>query len=87
MPGRGAALFAHQERVATPWRRTREEGPRAEVSHPHAEEPRSEGKVPEPRLVGDFGVTPGFDQRAHLEAVISHGAPPIKWVRRLVLGA
>ncbi len=29
---------------------------------------------------------PGFDQRAHLEAVISHGAPPIKWVRRLVLG-
>ena len=43
--------------------------------------------VPEPRLVGDFGATPGFDQRAHLEAVISHGAPPIKWVRRLVLGA
>ncbi|HTS15660.1 MAG TPA: DUF885 domain-containing protein [Candidatus Sulfotelmatobacter sp.] len=43
--------------------------------------------VPESRLVGDYGVTPGFDQRAHLEAVISHGAPPIKWVRRLVLGA
>ena len=43
--------------------------------------------VPEPRVVGDFGATPGFDQRAHLEAVISHGAPPIKWVRRLVLGA
>ncbi len=43
--------------------------------------------VPEARLVGDYGVTPGFDQRAHLEAVIAHGAPPIKWVRRLVLGA
>ncbi|MFI5261237.1 MAG: DUF885 domain-containing protein [Candidatus Limnocylindrales bacterium] len=45
------------------------------------------GSVPEPRLVGDLGATPGFDQRAHLEAVISHGAPPIKWVRRLLLGA
>ena len=26
------------------------------------------------------GETAGFDYRAHLESVISHGAPPIKWV-------
>ncbi len=45
------------------------------------------GAVAVPALVGDFGSTPGFDQRAHLEAVISHGMPPLKWVRRLVLGA
>jgi uncharacterized protein (DUF885 family) len=43
--------------------------------------------VAEPGLIGGFGTTPGFDQRAHLEAVISHGMPPLKWVRRLVLGA
>ena len=26
-----------------------------------------------------------FDLRAHLESVISHGTPPIKWVRRILL--
>ncbi|HUG47051.1 MAG TPA: DUF885 domain-containing protein [Candidatus Limnocylindria bacterium] len=40
--------------------------------------------VPQPRLVGGLGETPGFDYRAHLEAVISHGTPPIKWVRRIL---
>jgi uncharacterized protein (DUF885 family) len=42
--------------------------------------------VPEPALVGGFGDTPGFDRRAHLEAVISHGSPPIHWVRTILLG-
>jgi uncharacterized protein (DUF885 family) len=28
-----------------------------------------------------------FDLRAHLEAVISHGTPPIKWLRRILLEA
>ncbi len=31
-------------------------------------------------------TTPGFDHRAHLEAVISHGAPPISILRRILLG-
>ena len=26
------------------------------------------------------GRRPGFDYRPHLESVISHGSPPIKWV-------
>ncbi len=42
--------------------------------------------VPAQRVVGDFGETPGFDYRAHLESVISHGTPPIKWLRRAILG-
>jgi uncharacterized protein (DUF885 family) len=44
-----------------------------------------EGAVPEPRVVGGFGETPGFDYRAHLEDVISHGSPPISLLRRLIL--
>jgi uncharacterized protein (DUF885 family) len=42
--------------------------------------------VPTPRLVGDIGPTPGFDQRAHLEAVIAHGTPPVRWLRRILFG-
>jgi uncharacterized protein (DUF885 family) len=42
--------------------------------------------VPEQRIAGGLGSTPGFDQRAHLEAVISHGTPAIKWCRRILLG-
>ncbi len=41
--------------------------------------------VPAPRVVGDHGDTPGFDHRAHLEACLSHGAPPMPLLRRLVL--
>jgi uncharacterized protein (DUF885 family) len=41
--------------------------------------------VPAPRVVGGYGPTPGFDQRAHLEDVISHGAPPIPILRRILL--
>jgi uncharacterized protein (DUF885 family) len=40
--------------------------------------------VPAQRVVGDLGDTPGFNYRKHLEAVISHGTPPIKWVRRIL---
>lgn len=46
-----------------------------------------EGAVPEQRIVGGLGDTPGFDYRAHLESVISHGSPPIKWVRRILATA
>jgi uncharacterized protein (DUF885 family) len=41
--------------------------------------------VPEPRVVGGFGDTPGFHYRPHLENLISHGAPPTSLLRRLVL--
>jgi hypothetical protein len=43
-----------------------------------------EDAVPQQRVVGELGETPGFDYRAHLEAVISHGTPPTKWVRRIL---
>ena len=42
--------------------------------------------VAEPRIVGGLGKTPGFVYREHLEAVLSHGTPPIPLLRRLVLG-
>jgi uncharacterized protein (DUF885 family) len=42
--------------------------------------------VPAPRVVGGYPPTPGFDERAHLEAVIAHGAPPIPILRRILLG-
>jgi uncharacterized protein (DUF885 family) len=35
-------------------------------------------------LPGGFGPTPGFRYRDHLEAVISHGAPPTSLLRRLL---
>jgi hypothetical protein len=41
--------------------------------------------VPVPRVVGGYGETPGFDHRRHLESVISHGAPPIPILRRILL--
>ena len=49
-------------------------------------DPRGADAVPEPRVVGGFGETPGFDRRAHLEAVISHGSPPTSLLRRIILG-
>jgi hypothetical protein len=42
--------------------------------------------VPEPRVVGGYGETPGFTYRPHLENLIAHGAPPTSLLRRLVLG-
>ncbi|HKG57967.1 MAG TPA: DUF885 domain-containing protein [Candidatus Limnocylindrales bacterium] len=44
-----------------------------------------EDAVPAPRVVGGFGDTPGFDYRAHLEACISHGSPPMSLLRRILL--
>ena len=46
----------------------------------------SRDDVPEPRVVGGYPATPGFDERAHLEAAIAHGAPPIPILRRILLG-
>jgi len=45
-----------------------------------------EDSVPAQRIAGGLGETPGFDYRAHLESVISHGSPPVKWVRRALMG-
>ena len=45
-----------------------------------------EDAVPAPRVVGGYPATPGFDERAHLETVIAHGAPPIPILRRIILG-
>ena len=45
----------------------------------------SRDDVPAPRVVGGYPETPGFDGRAHLEAAIAHGAPPIPIVRRILL--
>ena len=49
-------------------------------------DPRGADAVPEPRLVGGFGETPGFVYREHLEAVIGHGSPSIPLLRRILLG-
>jgi uncharacterized protein (DUF885 family) len=48
-------------------------------------DPRGSDAVPEPRVVGGFGETPGFVYREHLEDVISHGSPPVSLLRRLLL--
>ncbi len=53
-----------------------------------AAEAAGEGRdaVPMPALVGGYPATPGFSERAHLEAVVSHGEPPIPLLRRILLG-
>lgn len=43
--------------------------------------------VPARRIGPGPGATPGFRVRDHLEAVISHGTPPIRWVGRILEGA
>ncbi|HEU0236839.1 MAG TPA: DUF885 domain-containing protein [Candidatus Limnocylindrales bacterium] len=48
-------------------------------------DPRGGAAVPEPRVVGGFGDTPGFVYRRHLEACISHGSPPLTLLRRILL--
>ncbi len=45
-----------------------------------------EDAVPAPGVVGGYPVTPGFDRRAHLEAIIANGKPPIPLLRRILLG-
>lgn len=42
--------------------------------------------VPEQRIAGGLGETPGFSYRSHLESVIAHGQPPIKWLFRALFG-
>jgi uncharacterized protein (DUF885 family) len=42
--------------------------------------------VPPQHIAGGIGASPGFDQKTHLEAVIGHGTPAIKWCRALMLG-
>ncbi|MGI8703798.1 MAG: DUF885 domain-containing protein [Candidatus Limnocylindrales bacterium] len=41
--------------------------------------------VPEQRIVGGLGDTPGFDLRAYLESVVAHGSPPIRHLREVLL--
>ena len=41
--------------------------------------------VPAQHIRGGIGDSPGFDQRAHLERIISYGTPPVKWCRHLTL--
>jgi len=65
------------------WEIEREVRRRAAVA---AGDPRGADAVPEPRVVGGFGATPGFDYRDHLEAVIGHGSPPTPLLRRILLG-
>ncbi len=49
-------------------------------------DPRGAAAVPEPRVVGGFGETPGFTYRTHLESVLAHGTPPTSLLRRILLG-
>jgi uncharacterized protein (DUF885 family) len=50
-----------------------------------SDDPRGADAVPEPRVVGGYGATPGFVYREHLEEVLSHGEPPIPFLRRLIV--
>ena len=47
---------------------------------------RGADAVPSPRVVGGYGVTPGFSYRPHLESVLAHGSPPTSLLRRILLG-
>jgi uncharacterized protein (DUF885 family) len=44
----------------------------------------SAADVPAQHIAGGIGRSPGFDLRSHLEAVIAHGTPPIRWIRRIL---
>ena len=48
---------------------------------------RDPESVPPQHIAGGFGDRPDFNYRAHLESVISHGTPPIKWVSRILANA
>ena len=52
----------------------------------HRATTRGADAVPEPRVVGGFGETPGFRYRPHLESVLAHGTPPTSLLRRILLG-
>jgi len=63
------------------WEIEREARRRAAVA---SGDPRGAAAVPEARVVGDLGDTPGFVYRTHLESVIAHGAPPTSLLRRIL---
>ena len=63
------------------WEIEREARRRAAVA---SGDPRGAAAVPEPRVVGGLGETPGFDYRAHLEACIGHGGPPTSLLARIL---
>jgi uncharacterized protein (DUF885 family) len=63
------------------WEIEREARRRAAIA---AGDVRGAAAVPEPRVVGRFGETPGFAYRDHLESVMSHGSPPMPVLRRLL---
>jgi uncharacterized protein (DUF885 family) len=65
------------------WRLERDRRVRAAVA---SGDPRGAAAVPEPRIVGGLGETPGFRYKDHLESVIAHGSPPIPLLRRILLG-
>lgn len=49
-------------------------------------DPRGASAVPTPAIVGGYPETPGFDGRAHLEAVLNRGELPLPLLRRALLG-
>jgi uncharacterized protein (DUF885 family) len=49
-----------------------------------AGDPRGAAAVPDARVVGNLGETPGFRYRPHLEAVLAHGSPPTSLLRRIL---
>ncbi len=63
------------------WEIEREARRRAAVA---SGDPRGAAAVPEPRVVGGIGETPGFRYREHLERVIGHGSPPMPVLRELL---
>ncbi len=65
------------------WEIEREVRRRAAVA---SGDPRGATAVPEPRVVGGFGETPGFVYREHLESVLAHGTPPTSLLRCILLG-
>ena len=48
-------------------------------------DPRGADAVAPPAVIGGYPPTPGFNYRAHLEALISHGALPLPLLRRAIL--
>ena len=48
--------------------------------------PGGRSAIPTPRVVGNYGPTPGFVYREHLEACMGHGSPPMPLLRRRLLG-
>jgi uncharacterized protein (DUF885 family) len=45
-------------------------------------DPRGAAAVPTPAIIGGYPATPGFDGRAHLEAVLERGELPLPLLRR-----